>query len=80
MPYHAISQNVKSEHTFTIDLVPFQRLEPSDRDWRSAEQTRQDSPDPWRGSCWHQPHLNLRPKKKTVLKVEENNEPADDTR
>ena len=32
MPYHAISQNVKSEHTFTIDLVPFQRLEPSDRD------------------------------------------------
>ena len=30
MPYHLISQNVKSEHTFTNDIVPFQRLESSE--------------------------------------------------
>ena len=32
MPYHPISLNFKSEHTFTNDIVPFQRLEPSEID------------------------------------------------
>ena len=77
MPYHAISQNVKSEHTFTIDLVPFQRLEPSEID-AVLNPSRLPrpltrlllTPTPWESAN----------QMETVLKVEENNEPADDTR
>ena len=79
--YHPISQNVKSEHTFTDDIVPFQRLEPSEIDAvlnrpfetpRTLDEALADTnPTTIR---------LLRPKKETALKVEENNEPADDTR
>ena len=74
MPYHAISQNVKSEHTFTTDLVPFQRLEPSEidtvlnRPFKTPQTLDEALADTNPTGIWL-----LQTKKETVLKVEENN-------